>query len=262
MGCLHPRKASVADFNNDGIPDVFFACHGFDAPPFPGEHPHMLLSQADGTYKNVTMPISGYFHGAAAADFNGTGYADIVVVDPGINQQPYYLVNNKDGTFTADFKRMPSATAATFVGCNPACGLNIYSTELIDFDGDGRYDVWFGGHDDTTNTGFPSSIFLNPGANNFSTAARTTLPSSSGANVNDRLPLDILFVGGNIYMSRINETYTGESIQKISYPALTSSTIYSHTGAYSNGSNWFVWMIPYQGNIVSMNSVFGTLAPQ
>jgi hypothetical protein len=35
-GCLHPRKAIVADFNRDGKPDVFFACHGFDAPPFPG----------------------------------------------------------------------------------------------------------------------------------------------------------------------------------------------------------------------------------
>src|SRR4051794_18379186 len=33
-GCIHPRKAVVADFNRDGKPDVYFACHGVDAAPF------------------------------------------------------------------------------------------------------------------------------------------------------------------------------------------------------------------------------------
>jgi FG-GAP-like repeat len=36
-GCLHPRKAVVADFNKDGRADIFVACHGYDAAPFPGE---------------------------------------------------------------------------------------------------------------------------------------------------------------------------------------------------------------------------------
>lgn len=262
VGCLHPRKAVVADFNGDGVPDVFFACHGFDAPPFPGEKPHMLLSQADGTYKNVIVPVNGYFHSATAADVNGNGYADIVVADPGINKQPFYLVNNKDGTFTPDYTRMPLATAATFNQCNPSCGLAIYSTELIDFDNSGHFDLWFGGMDNGTNTSFASSIFHNPGSNNFSTATRTTLPQATGAGASTTLPLDILFVGGNIYMSRINDSYTAENIQKISYPTLATSMIYTHSGAYSNGSNWFVWMIPYQGNIVSLDSAFSISVPQ
>jgi hypothetical protein len=81
VGCLHPRKAVVADFDGSGKPGVFFACHGFDAPPYPGEQPHFLLPQSNGTYQNVTLPFSGYFHGASAADFNGNGHADIVVTD-------------------------------------------------------------------------------------------------------------------------------------------------------------------------------------
>jgi hypothetical protein len=74
VGCLHPRKAIVADFNRTGRPSIFFACHGFDASPFPGESPHLLLSQADGTYTNVTLPFTGFFHSATAADLNGDGY--------------------------------------------------------------------------------------------------------------------------------------------------------------------------------------------
>src|SRR5690606_31262211 len=42
--CLHPRKALVADFNQDARPDVFVICHGFDADPFAGERNQILLS--------------------------------------------------------------------------------------------------------------------------------------------------------------------------------------------------------------------------
>lgn len=107
VGCLHPRKAIVADFNGDGKPDVLFACHGFDASPFPGEQMHMLLSQPDGTYKNVTLPFTGFFHSASAADYSGKGFADIVVVDPLKAATPYFLIDNGDGTFTKSATRLP-----------------------------------------------------------------------------------------------------------------------------------------------------------
>jgi hypothetical protein len=87
-GCLHARKAVVADFNADGKPDVFFACNGFDAIPFPGERPHYLLSQSDGSYKNITASTQCACHGAAAVDFNGNGYADVVVTDNIIHLRP------------------------------------------------------------------------------------------------------------------------------------------------------------------------------
>ena len=30
-GCLHPRKALVADFNQDTFPDLYISCHGYDS---------------------------------------------------------------------------------------------------------------------------------------------------------------------------------------------------------------------------------------
>lgn len=259
-GCLHPRKAIVADFNGDGIPDVFIACHGSDAPPFPGEYQHVLLSQTDGTYKNSIIPITCYCHGASAADMNNNHFADIVVADPGINKQPYYLMNNKNGTFTPDYTRMPKATEPEVVKCAVACGLQIYSIELIDFAKTGRYDVWFGGNANDPNTGFRSSIFTNPGSNIFQNAARTILPAIVDNNYN--LPLDILFVDGNIYQMVIRNLYDGQAIQKINYATFAQSTIYSHTGAYPNGGTWFDWMIFSNGKIRALSSTFNVEVPQ
>lgn len=80
-GCIHPRKAIVADFNQDGRPDVFVACHGYDATPFPGEKSAVLFSQTDGTYKTTPMADAAFNHAAAAGDLNGDGYPDVVLVD-------------------------------------------------------------------------------------------------------------------------------------------------------------------------------------
>lgn len=265
-GCISPRKVIVADFNGDGVPDVFVACHGTDLFPLPagytaGEVPRILLSQPGGKYKNVAAPISCYCHGASAADVNGNGYADIVVVDPAINKQPFYLVNNKDGTFTPDYTRMPTATAANTV-CNPSCSLEIYSVELIDFDKTGKFDLWLGGVDDHTIAGFASSIFHNPGNNNFSTASATVLPPANAPLTADNHPLDIVYANGAIYLMRVNGAYTETSIQKIGYPALASSMIYSNASAYPNGRPWFEWMLPYQSKIVSGNAVYNVSVPQ
>jgi len=267
-GCLSPRKLLVADFNGDGIPDVFISCHGIDGniPPgfTAGDHPRVLLSQANGTYTNTALSINCYCHGAAAADVNGNGYADVVVVDPLVHGAPFYLVNNKDGTFTPDYTRMPPATAATFNQCDPACGLGIFSVELIDFNGTGKFDLWFGGVDNGKNQTFAASIFKNPGNNNWTNATRVTLPSATGAAVADTLPLDIIFTNGNIYMLRVSSDYNEESIQKINYATLVSSTLYMHSGPYpnANGSSGFAWMLPYQGNIISLDPEYGVSIPQ
>jgi hypothetical protein len=251
-GCLHPRKAIVADFNGDGIPDVFFACHGFDAPPFPGESPHVLLSQADGTFKNVTLPVTCFCHSASAADVNGDGFPDVLVVDNMIQQTPFFLINNKDGTFSKDITRLPSDTKYK----------PIFTAELIDFANTGKYDAFLGGHEQDPSASWPSTILPNDGTGNFVSTARVTLPSLQGYG----FPTDIMYKSGAIYLARTIDLstnfYRGAAIQKVAYPSLASQSIYQHTTPYPSGSLWINWIVTNGGNIVTLDSTYGISLPQ
>ena len=247
VGCLNPRKASVADFNNDGKPDVFIACHGFDAPPFPGESPIVLLSQPDDSYKTSIVPVTCFCHNASTADVNGDGYADVLVTDFG---QPFFLINNKNGTFTRDLTRLPADIRTAF------------TAEMIDFARVGKYDVFLGGHEQETGSKWKATILPNNGTGNFGTTSRLTLPSLQGYG----FPLDIVYKSGTIYLLRTidlaTNSYGGDAIQKIAYPSLASESIYQHSGKYSSGTTWITWIIWWQGRIVSLDSMFGVSIPQ
>lgn len=260
-GCLHPRKAVVADFNGDGKPDVYFACHGFDAPPFSGEQPHMLLSQSDGSYKNTTLPITCFCHAASAAEFNTAGYADILVTDTSVAFTPFFLMNNRDGTFSVDKTRLPSSLV------NKA----IFTAEMIDF-GRGIVDIFFGGNENAewTPSNVRQMILPNDGKGRFISTVPVELPGDSVYG----FPLDIAFVNNQIYLLRTVDNpanslgfYGGVSIQKIAYPSLQAQTIYQHNGSYASvtpgfNSRWVNWIIPYQGNILSLEAGYGVSVPQ
>jgi hypothetical protein len=136
-GCFNPRKVLVADFNQDGIPDVLVACHGYDGPPLPGEKNTLLLSNKNGTFDVSEVGEVGFYHGASAADVNGDGYPDIVVTNyqnfNGNGKSVYWYINNKDGTFTKDEARVPNV------------GRSYFTTEATDVDGDGNIDLIIGG---------------------------------------------------------------------------------------------------------------------
>lgn len=255
-GCLHPRKAIVADFNGDGRPDVFFACHGFDAPPFAGEQPHVLMSQADGSYSNVTLAVTCFCHSASAADFHHNGFADIVVTDTSVRNQPFFL-RNRNGSFTVDTQSLPVALN----------GQALYSTELIDFNGDGAYDLWIGGNEPGSTPyagGMPSEIILNDTSNGFLNTPTYALP----INADYGLPLDIVFQNNKIYLLRTNigggptnygkSFYTSSVVQVIDFASMQSSTAYSHTGAYANGMQWVNWIIPFSHGVTAMNSKYNS----
>jgi len=211
------------------------------------------MSQPDGSYKNVAAPITCYCHGAAAAVLNTQGYADIVVVDPYVNKQPFMLINNKDGTFKPDYTKMPGATAPVMF--NIAYGRQIYSVELIDFNSSGKFDLWFGGIDDNSNSAFAASIFTNTGTDNYTNAVQTVLPSATGAEAADTNPLDIVYLNGAIYLSRVNIAYSEYSIQKIDYKTLSQSEIYSHVGPYADGDTTIEWLTYYNGYLTSLNGI-------
>lgn len=255
--CIHPRKAMVADINGDRKPDVVFACHGYDSPPFPGEQQHILLSQPDGTYKNVTLPTTAYAHGGSVADVKGNGFADIVYTDTIVRKQPFYLVNNNDGTFTEDSTRIPQSLKK--VNC---CERPIYSMEFIDFNNDDKYDLWVGAsiHNADANgyvNNINSEIYYGIFGGNFSTTVSKILPSSLVAGAT----LDIIFEKGKIYLLNTLD-YTGISIDKYDINNNAFSTPYTHTGNYPNAGSWFPWIIIYNDNISASNSDYQVSIPK
>ncbi|TFW07011.1 DUF4214 domain-containing protein [Oxalobacteraceae bacterium OM1] len=249
-GCLHPRKAVVADFNQSGRPSIFFACHGFDAPPFPGEQARLLLAQPDGTYKNILLPFSGFLHSAAAADIDGDGYPDVLLTGEATTGGPVILMNNRDGTFRLDASRLPASTK----------GQPIFTAEFFDVSGRGKYDVFLGGHEQSGT--WPATILPNDGAGSFASTKAVILPGVPGYG----FPTDAVFKDGNLYLARtiddLSKFYGGAAIQKVNYATLSTATLHTHTGAYASRDVWINWIIPYNGTITPMNAAFGFSVPQ
>ncbi|PWE54239.1 hypothetical protein DEM27_21270 [Metarhizobium album] len=140
------RNFIVADFNGDGIQDVFVNNHGTEGTdPFPGEQNRLLLSTGNGTYsdKSGNLPqLTDFSHGSVAADFDGDGDVDLYVNNLGEddNTGSYILLNDGSGRFGAPI----------FYGRddhfsdNTKTFLSSYHANLMDADADGLPDIYFG----------------------------------------------------------------------------------------------------------------------
>ena len=232
-GCMHPRKAIVADFNGDRRPDVFVACHGYDAPPFPGERNKVVLSQPNGKYLVSDAAIDiGFFHGATAADLNGDGKVDVMLVNNFDPNKALVLLNDGSGKFTRE--------AASRVPASIRSKGGYFSVELIDLNDDGLLDLFLGGHE---YEGAATNIFLNPGSNNFSAVTPILVP----AVVNEGVVLDFTMTGSGtsktVWIVRTSggdgSFYNSRVIQKVAYPSLSSSIVLN-----TRTSRWIPWIIP------------------
>jgi len=247
-GCLHPRKSIVADFNQDGRPDIFVGCTGIDVAPFSGEKSALLLSKTDGTYSKTFLDFDAYAHGSSAGDLNGDGYPDILITDTTVNLQPIVLINNKNGTFIKQTNWVPSN-----LKWKP-----IYSAELIDINNDGKLDLVLAGHewDDGSGNIFAPTIILGNGTGDFSTAQTTVLPTVA----NEGVTLDIIFDNSNIYLLRTSggdgTFYQSTVIQKITYPGLVSSVVYNSKRDANKGFAWSPWMVIANTKLVSTSDSF------
>jgi hypothetical protein len=231
-GCLHPRKAIVADFNKDKKPDVFTACAGWDRSPFTGEKSILLMSNAQGRYDRFEMPVVAYSHGAAAADVNGDGYPDILLLDSSHNTYFFLINQGGTGTFVRDNTRLPASLSHTAY----------FTTELTDVDGDGIVDVLIGGFDSNDANAGPATFLRGSPNGTFTSYAPVTWPAESGCLTN----LDFIVRGGFAYLLRECSNYKGFAIDKVSLATGANSLLYD---AKTSGKTAY-WMYLAGGKIV------------
>ncbi len=193
------RQNLVADFNNDGVLDLFIADHGVGTHK--GIRDSYFLSQDDGTWiesSDTHLGKSNYMifdHGGAVGDIDNDGDIDIVLTE--LKNQLTCWINEGDGVMT--YK---------------VCGnIHAFAIELGDMNGDGYLDIINAGHEGGPST--DTGIVLNNGSGYFKKRISlpmipkwTTIPELSIWDLDDDGDLDIT-------VSRAGHLYVGVAIQII-----------------------------------------------
>lgn len=236
--CIHPRQSLVADFNGDGKPDVFIACHGYDSAPSPGERNQVILSSPSGMYTlSDASPDIGFWHGAAAADMNGDGTIDVVLAN---GREVVLFANDGHGHFS----RVPGNFLGGLV---PQAAW--WTVQITDVDDDGILDLLLGGNNFVYGNcpGDPSclnidasTVLLGMTGGGFSRAVR--LPSVAG----QPMVLDFVVTGTGptraIWIDRTSDAYSSRTVQRVSWRTLESSVI------FTSADKWMPWLIPLNVN--------------
>jgi hypothetical protein len=132
---------ALFDYDNDGLLDIFFT-NGAAIPSLSKSDPsysnRLFHNNGDGTFTDVTEKAGlagiGYSMGAAAADYDNDGYADLYVT--GVNRNQLFH-NNGDGTFTDVTEK------AGVAGMVPGYGKTwSVAAGWLDYNNDGRLDLF------------------------------------------------------------------------------------------------------------------------
>jgi hypothetical protein len=235
-GLVHARKCVVLDADRDGRLDAFIAGHGYDQPPFPGEAPVLLVNRPGG-FAAAALPAgaAGFNHGAATGDVDEDGDGDVFVARQG---NPYLLVNDGAGAFALDTGRVPASLRG-----------NVYTSEVVDVDGDSHLDLLAAGHEQD---GLSSAVFWGDGTGRYSDARRTVLPAVEGWGVVIDLDADDLDGDGDrdLVLNRTGDPsglgfYQGFRLQLLEQTGPRTFTDASDArlpGARSTTAGWFPWV--------------------
>ena len=130
-GGRYALGVTVADFNNDGWPDIYVACDQTPSELYENRHDGSFLER--GVEAGVAYNVDGRLQsgmGVAVADVDGNGFLDIVRTNFSGDLPSLYL--NEDGRFYRDAAREGGLGAHQLLGWGAA---------FIDVDEDGLADL-------------------------------------------------------------------------------------------------------------------------
>ena len=155
----HARKTLVADFNNDSLLDMLVLDHGYDAEPFPGSVPKLVMQDSTGSFSWQKLTAqTGFHHTGTAADIDNDGDIDVFVG----GFEPFFFINDGSGTFRKVDDRYDGVHT------------QVFTSELIDVDKDGFVDLLLGGNEqDNQNT----IILWGSSTGSYSAGAMAILPA-------------------------------------------------------------------------------------
>ena len=191
---IHAREAVIADFNGDGRDDVFIAAHGMDRKPFPGEQNVLLMSQPNGSHKDVSLThlplLDDMAHGVAAGDVDGDGDVDLFIVTNGgggrARVSNYFLLNDGAGlmTFSNGKNHLPSGA--------PRKDDYFLTARIEDVTGDGLPDLIMAGEAYNSS---PSLVLTGNGKGQFRNFAK--LPRSAFGKRTFTTDIDVVDLNGD-----------------------------------------------------------------
>lgn len=179
FGTIHPREVVQADFNEDGLADLFIADHGYDANPFPGAQNKLLLAKAGGGYTDASASLpqlADFSHSATAADINGDGHLDLFVGNlssPASQVEAYFLLGDGKGGFTKSNAGLP-VEAGQLLNRNTG-NFGMTASLLVDLNNDRLPDLVLGNDGNTYNKEHRSLVYWNTGKG-FSASGMSYLP--------------------------------------------------------------------------------------
>lgn len=232
--CVNTSYSFVADFNNDGKPDVYIACSGVDynlnsfgystaaLKDLYTSNQLLYISQIDGTYKRVEIPFRIYAHQAAAADIDGDGNIDIITInalggdyDNSVDRVSV-LLGKGDGTFTQNNSIIPRTSALGDI-------TGMWNINLIPIDGrldlvlaQDLFTIWIKGD--------------KKGGFDWTSMKKFVMPISASKGTRYGTPLDVVYDNGYFYFystSQWDPAGAEWAIIKYSTDAINSSIIYT-----------------------------------